>query len=71
MQMDVHKTLKTFYTSKKIFRVAAKDTKMHFVGRNSQVYYVYLHFTQKVLVAVSQKHVFHLCVAFAIITVYR
>ena len=38
MQMDVHKTLYPFYTTKKMPRVTVTITKKRFVGRNSQVY---------------------------------
>jgi len=38
MQMDVHKTLYPFYTTKKILRVTVRITKKRFVGSNSQVY---------------------------------
>jgi len=37
MQMEVHKTLYPFYTTKKIPHVIATVTKLLFVGRNSQV----------------------------------
>jgi len=39
MQMDVHKTLYPFYTTKKIPHVTATVAKMRFVGSHSQVYY--------------------------------
>jgi len=38
MQMDVHKTLYPFYTTKKMPCVTVTITKKRFVGRNSQVY---------------------------------
>jgi len=38
MQMDVHKTLYPFYTTKKIPRVTVRITKKRLVGSNSQVY---------------------------------
>jgi len=43
MQMDVHKALHPFFTTKKITHDAATVTKMRFVGRNNQVYYDNLH----------------------------
>jgi len=39
MQMDIHKTLHPFYTTKKMPRVMATVAKMGFVGSHSQVYY--------------------------------
>jgi len=38
MQMDFHKTLYPFYTTKKMPHVTVTITKKRFVGRNSQVY---------------------------------
>jgi len=38
MQMDVHKTLYPFYTTKKMPHVAVTITKKRFVGSNSHVY---------------------------------
>jgi len=39
MQMDVHKTLHPFYTTKKMPHVMTTVAKMCFVGSHSQVYY--------------------------------
>jgi len=38
MQMNVHKTLYPFYTTKKMPHVTVTITKKRFVGSNSQVY---------------------------------
>ena len=38
VQMDVHKTLYPFYTTKKIHRVTVRITKKRLVGSNSQLY---------------------------------
>jgi len=43
MQMDVHKTLYPFSTTKKMPRVTATITKMHFVGSPSPIYYDHFH----------------------------
>jgi len=39
MQMDVHKTLHPFYTTKKMPNVMATVARMGFVGSHGQVYY--------------------------------
>jgi len=44
--MDVHKALYPFHITKDMHHVAVTITKMRFVGRNCQVYYDKLHFTQ-------------------------
>jgi len=43
MQMDVHKALYLFYTTKKITHDTPTVTKMRFVGSNNHAYYDNLH----------------------------
>jgi len=43
MQLDIHKALHPFYTTKKITHDTATVTKMRFAGSNNQVYNDNLH----------------------------
>ena len=43
MQMDVHKTLYSFYTIEKMLHVTATVTKIRFIGSSSQIYCDYLY----------------------------
>jgi len=60
MQMDVDKTLHLFYSTTKMACVTAtvKNTQIHFVGSNSQVYYDNLHNTIVYLQIFKAGHIF-------------
>jgi len=58
MQMDVHKTLYPFYTTKKIPRVTVTITKKHFVSSNSQVYQYTTIYTVRYLQIFNAGHFF-------------
>ena len=61
MQMDVHKTLYPFYTTKKIPHVMATVAKIRFVGSHSQVYHDNLH--QRLSADFQNRVLFHKSIA--------